>query len=861
MLRLTIKNLLDKKIRFALTTLAVIVSVASVVGVFVLTDSLRASFSGLAGDIAGGSDLTVRVVQDVGQEFDRPPFDEAFADDIAAVDGVEEIIPGVFSFNDTVIIDGDGEAIRPQGPPALGFSWDPTTFFIAAGEVPDAFGEFATDVSTAADNDLIIGQTYAIDGPLRQEEFTLVGTFRFGSPDEHTSLGQTMAAFELEQSQDFLNRPDQYDAVAVIVEPTAEVSAVQSAIQDVIGRDLEVVTSEVIEDENAEGFDEFISIFNNILLAFAFIIVFVATFIINNTFQIVVSQRIRELGLLRAIGATGQQVSRSVYFEALLVGLFSTVVGILFGILLGQGLRGALNALGFSLPAGPIELQPRTIIWAAAIGIGVTMLSAIVPARRSRTISPIAAIQNDQRLAGASLTRRLWVGGVMTTIGGLLLVLGLFVASTTVGVLTNVAIGAVLVFIGVNTLSPSFARPVANALGAPIAKLFGTTGEIARGNAARSPRRTASTAGALMIGLALVGMAGVVGSSLTKTFLDTLDNAVEADYFVQSSSGGFDPSVTFSEEIATEIADLPEFDTVVRYRFAQGSMRVDGSNKDIFAADFDLVESHLDADIIEGGLTDADPATGIALHQDPAEDLGVGLGDTIAATFPDGLTEELTVVAIYTDSSIFGNWLIDNDVWEAHFTRTGLAFASATVAGFSDDLPQAEQDALLEQAAAAITPVTERFPTIIAESRVEFRQSQQDQLNSFLAVIFVLLALSLVIALIGIANTLALSVFERTREIGLLRAVGMTRRQLRRAIRWEAVIIAVFGAILGLILGVIFGIAAVIAIPDTFISIVSVPYVQLVVYVVIAAIAGILAAILPARRAARLNVLDAISHE
>jgi putative ABC transport system permease protein len=402
---------------------------------------------------------------------------------------------------------------------------------------------------------------------------------------------------------------------------------------------------------------------------------------------------------------------------------------------------------------------------------------------------------------------------------------------------------------------------VATLLGAPIARLFGTTGEIARGNAARSPRRTASTAGALMIGLALVGMAGVVGSSLTKSFLNTLDNAVEADYFVQSSSGGFDPSVTFAEEIATEIDALPEFDSVVSYRFAQDSMRIDGVDQDVFTADFDLVERHLDADIIAGGLADADPRSSIALHEDPATEGGIGLGDTLAVTFPDGVTDELTVVAIFTDSSIFGDWLLDNDVWEAHFVRTGLAFTSATVTGFSDDLPQAEQDALLERAAAAIAPVTEQFPTIVAESRVEFRQSQQDQLNSFLAVIFVLLALSLVIALIGIANTLALSVFERTREIGLLRAVGMTRRQLRRAIRWEAVIIAVFGAILGLILGVIFGVAAVVAIPDTFISLVSVPYGQLVVYLVIAAIAGIVAAILPARRAARLNVLDAISHE
>jgi len=564
---------------------------------------------------------------------------------------------------------------------------------------------------------------------------------------------------------------------------------------------------------------------------------------------------------LRAIGATGQQVSRSVYLEALLVGIFSTVSGILLGLLLGTGLRGLLNTVGFSLPAGPLVLEPRTVVWAIAVGIGVTMLSAIVPARRARTISPIAAIQSDQRLAGASLTRRLYGGGAMTAIGAIALGMGLFVASSTVSVLTFVAIGAVLVFIGVNTLSPSFARPVATVLGRPFARLFGVSGQIAQGNAARSPRRTASTAGALMIGLALVGMAGVVGSSLTKTFLDTLDNSVEADYFIQSTAGGFDPSVTFSEEVADEVAALPEFDSVVRYRFGLDSIQIDGENKDVFAADINDVERHLDADIISGGLTDADAATSIALHEDPATDLGLSVGDTVDVTFPDFETDTLTIVAIYTDSSIFGNYLIDNVVWEDHFNRSGLGFASATVTGFDDDLPQAEQDRLLDEAAAAIQPVTDRFPTVVAENRVEFRQSQQDQLNSFLAVIFVLLALSLVIALIGIANTLALSVFERTREIGLLRAVGMTRRQLRRAIRWEAVIIAIFGAILGLILGVIFGVAAVVAIPDTFINTVSVPFGSLVVYLVIAGLAGIGAAILPARRAARLNVLDAISHE
>ena len=300
MFRLTIKNLLDKKIRFALTTIAVVVSVAMVVGVFVLTDSLRASFNGLAEDIAAGAELAVRSPLEIGEEWDRPTVPESVDAVVAGVDGVARTIPGVISFNDVVIIDGEGEAIRPQGPPAIGFSFTPLQFFIIEGEEPTTAGTFATDVTTAGDNDLRIGETYAIDGPQQQERFELVGIFRFGSPDEHTSLGQTMAAFELEEAQRFFGKEDGYDQIDVIVEAGADIASVQADIQAAVGSGVEVITSEVLEEENAEGFDEVISIFNNILLAFAFIIVFVATFIINNTFQIVVAQRIRELGLLRA---------------------------------------------------------------------------------------------------------------------------------------------------------------------------------------------------------------------------------------------------------------------------------------------------------------------------------------------------------------------------------------------------------------------------------------------------------------------------------------------------------------------------------------------------------------------------------
>ncbi len=860
MLRLTIKNLLDKKIRFALTTLAVVVGVAMVVGVFAMTDSLRSSFSQLAEDISEATPLTVRTSQEVGREIDRDPVAAEVDEVVRSIDGVADTVPGVAAFN-VVITDGAGAAILPSGPPTLGFSWTPLQFFITEGAVPSAPGQFAVDSSTASDNKLHVGSSYVISGPIEQLEFELVGIFNFGAPDKHTTLGQTMAAFEIGVAQDFFGLEDRYSSIGVLLDSGTDTIEVQGRIQEAIGRDYEVVTDEVIEEETTDDINEVIDVFNIILLVFAFIIVFVSAFIINNTFQIVVAQRIRELGLLRAIGATGSQVRNSVIFEALIVGLFSTITGIVLGRFLAGGMRWMLNQGGFSLPTGPLELLPRTIIWAAAVGMGVTLLSSIIPARRAQTISPIAAINSDQRLAGASLRRRLVIGGVLTGIGALLLLVGLFGGLDTTGTLSLVGFGVFLVFIGMNTLAPSFARPAALLLGRPIARLLGTPGQIARGNAARTPRRTASTAAALMIGLALVGMAGVVGSSLTKSFLNTLDDAVQSDYFIRSDSGGFDPSVGFSEEVAAKIEALPEFDTVVAYRFAIGSMRIEGSNRDVFTADFDLVESHMDADIIAGSLSNADPAFGIALHEDSAEDLAVGVGDTVNATFPDNETDTLTVAAIYRDATIFGNWLIDNDTWERHFTRREIGFASATITGFSDELPETEQAALQASAAEAVAPLAEQFPGVKMESRVEFRQSQQDQLNSFLIVITVLLGLSLVIALIGIANTLGLAVFERTREIGLIRAVGMTRWQLALTIFGEAVIVAIFGAILGLSLGVVFGVAIVIAIPDSVISAISVPYLTLLVYLVVAGFAGMLAALLPAFRAGRLNILDAISQE
>jgi len=856
--KLTFRNLFEKKIRFALTTLAVVLGVTFVVGVFVLTDSLRSTFGDLATEIAEGTDLTVRTPQDLGDDFDRPPVPESVAAIVGDVDGVAEVFPGVAAVN-VAIVDGDGEAIEPQGPPQLGFNFSTANLFMVEGREPAADGEVVIDTTTVDDNDLVVGRTYAINGPTDQESFELVGTFNFGAPDSNTSVGQTMAAFDLETAQRFLGFEGTYLEIGLRVDDGANRAAVQAAVEEAVGPDYEVITQEAAAQETEDEFNEFIDIFNNILLAFAIVAVFVSAFIINNTFQIVLGQRVRELGLLRAVGASGRQVSRSVVLESGLVGVFSTLIGIGLGVLVGIGLRGLLNSAGFALPDGPVELRLRTVIVAIVIGMGVTLLSSIAPARRARRIPPIAALGEGLTPTTAGLGRRVTTGGVMTFLGAVLLALGLFGGLDTAPLLTLISLGALLVFIGVNVLSPVFARQVAHAIGRPISGLFGIPGRLARENAAREPRRTSSTAGALMIGLALVAMAAVVGDSVKRSFLDTLDNAVEADYFVRSNRANFDPTAGFSVQVRSDLEALDEIDTTVGYRFGLESISVDDSTKNLFSTEFATVSDHIDADVRSGSISDADPLTSILLHEDPAEDLGLVIGDPVDVTFPDGETETLTVAAIYADSTILDNWVIDLALWDRHFNRNDLAFVTATITGLSDDLADAEQESLIESSGVAVASVLDDYPGVNGENRVEFRQSQEDQLDSFLATIQIFLVLALVIALVGIANTLALSVFERTREIGLLRAVGMTRRQLRRTVRWEAAIVAVFGALLGIALGVVFGIAATVAIPDTFVSTVSIPVFTLVVYVIVAGVAGLVAAFFPARRAGRMDVLDAIA--
>ncbi len=851
MFKLAIKSLLARKLRLVLMVFAIVIGVSFVVSSFVISDSLRTTFDELAINIEGKTDLTVRTSQEFGESVLRPPIDQANVELVKNIEGVQAVEGTLNVFSGIAPIKANGDPVSRMGPPIIGVnaidSPELSQLIQVDGRPPVGEGEFNLDITAAKDDGFVVGRTYLVVLPAGNKQVQLVGTFAFNSLDNDTT-GAVLVAFDTPTAQKFFNLEGKFSEIAVAVADGADATEVQARIADELPAGTEVVSREVKIDEAQADFDEIATIFGNILLAFALITVVVSAFLINNTFRIIIGQRIRELALLRALGATGRQVTVSVIGEAFAVGLVATIIGLFTGVALALGLKGVFSALGFALPDGPLEILPRTAVAATLVGVGVTMISALLPALKVRQIPPIAALRDDFQLQGTGLRRRIIVGSVVTVVGIALLALGLFGDLDTAPLLATLSIGALTMFVGINLLSPVFAIPVARTLGWPIARFRGVAGQLARDNAARNPRRTSSTAAALMIGVALISMVAVVGASIKETFIGLLDNSVEADYFVRPESAT-DPTAGFSPDLTEALRARPEVESVVAYRFAMQAARVEGKTKDLQGTDFANLLRHLDPDVIKGDVPSAGP-NDVLIHKDSAKDLALDVGDSVDMSFIDGKSETLRVAAIYEDASILGNWVVSLDLWDRHFTTTVDQFV--TIRAVDRENPAAAAEAVLAESS--------KYPTVKAETKAEFKKSQEGQIDSFLAVIQGMLILALLIALLGIYNTLRLSIYERTRELGLLRAVGMSRAQMRVMIRWEAAIVAVFGAVLGVVLGVLFGVAAASALPSSFIKSIVVPIPSLVIYVIVAAIFGLLAAIFPARRAARLNVLDAISH-
>ncbi len=863
MLRLGIKSLLAHKVRFALTASTIVIGVAFVVAAFVTADSLRSGFDQLAEDINTGTDYTVRGELPFGDVFDAvaPPVPAELVDDIAAVDGVE-IAAGGFFVDGVIPVDGSGEPVTTFGPPAAGSNWiedeSLSQFYLIDGRWPVGIGEFALDVNSFADYDFELGGTYQIVTPTGPREFVLTGTAQFGFPED-AGVGAIFSLFDSATAQEVLGYPGEFTAISVRAEAGADIDEVRSSIEAVLPDGVEVITAEESAEEFSEGTETIIGPFQTILLVFAFIVLFVSMFIISNTFNIVLGQRVRELSLLRAVGATPRQVRTSVLTESAIIGIVASLAGLGLGMLGALGIKALFSALGASLPESSLPLTPRTVLWAVVVGVGFTVLASLVPAIKASRISPVAGLaEGATGDEGASLGwKRLASGGVLLAIGLVLTGLGLFGDfDGATPQLSTLGAGAAITFVAVSVLSPLVARSVVSLLARPLVWIMPISGRLARANAARNPRRTSATAVALTIGLALVTMVSIVGQSLKVSFGDRLASAFTADFIVTADTQAGLPQTLSSDIRAADIG------TPVGFGFDLAQIEADAGSSQTGTGVTRVIETtltvasirDLDAviniDVTEGSLDGFDPQSGLLMHTDVAGDEGLAVGDQADLTFVSGDRRTVSVAAIFDGSGFWSNWFIDSAL---HAQVATTAFDDLVMVQSAIDDPEA--------ARAAIDEVLADYPQAQLEDRQEFQDSIESGLNTVLILVNVFLAFALLIALVGIVNTLTLSVFERIREIGLLRAVGMTRRQMRRMIRWEAAAVSLYGAVVGVVLGAAFGVATSAAIPDDIIDTIAVPYLQLLVFLVISVAFGLIAALFPAFRASRMNVLDAIADE
>jgi putative ABC transport system permease protein len=561
-----------------------------------------------------------------------------------------------------------------------------------------------------------------------------------------------------------------------------------------------------------------------------------------------VTQRTRELGLFRAMGASGRQVVLSVVGEAAVIGILASAIGIGLGVALAIGLFAIVGAAGFDVPDGPVVLLGRTVIAGLAVGVGVTVVSAVWPAVRAARVPPVAAINDLGEPRARAFRWRFLVGLLLLAAGTPALILGLQRtrdAPNVVDEIWLVALGALLIFFGVIVLLATFARPLASVLGRPL-RAVGVSGTLARGNAMRNPRRTAATASALVIGLGLVGLVAVFGDSAKSSVRAAVDRGIRADFVLKAQQfAGFSP------QVAERLRDLPELDAVAAFRF--GNVRVNGAEETVSGVDPSELAPVVALGIREGSIHDMGD-DGVLVQVDAAREYGVGPGDTLQIQYPRGFAS-VEVAGTYTQEDFTGGLPVPFIVSKASYDQ-----------GFGDD----EQDALVYVKAAgdedAARAAIERrigrdFPNVEILTRKEYRDDQERAIDRFLAVTVALLLLSEIIAVLGIINTLALSVYERTRELGLLRAVGMTRRQMRRMIRGESVVIALIGGVVGTAVGLFWGWAFTTALKSQGVTELSIPWIQIALFVLLSMLAGVAAALAPAWRAARLDVLDAIATE
>lgn len=837
MWRAALKGALGHRARLVISGLVVGCSVAFVVATLVFTDTLSASFESIFEDSFAGFDIQVRTEIDPDLTFSIPaPVDVSTLDVVRSIEGVRQAQGSVTGF---LQLEGpDGEPIESQGPPILGLTWPevPSIAEIREGSEPVGLDQVAVDAATATKAGIEVGERVVLVGLGAPTEATVSGIVAFGEAD---SAGGVITVFStVELGQQLFDLAGRYSTLEVVTE--GETSVVAERIEFALGDGFEAIAADDLARQQVEGFQDAIGFIRTFVLVFAGVALFVGTFVISNIFRVTIAQRTRELAVLRAIGARASQIRNLMLAEALVISLFASVLGAVGGIGLASVIRTAFDAAAIPLPPGPLEISAGAVALGVAVGIVVTAIAALLPAFKAAGVSPIEAMREGFAPPGRRALRgRILVGGPLASAGVLSLLLGLFapLPETFPDAIWLVGAGAVLLFVGVAVLAAVIARPVAGFLGRPIAASGSVAGVLARENAMRSPRRTGLTASALMISLALVGLVAILADSARTTADALIEDQFRADLIIAPT--GFS-SLGFSPEVAAAVERLDEVETIGRLR--QGEVLVDERSRFIAGgtpAVFDLVAY----EVVAGSFADLGPGK-VAVREG---DESLDVGSVLEVIAPVGGAQSLKVVAVYTGSP--NAYFVSMDVFEDLFSER---LDTQVLVRFD---PSANFDSGLAAVEAAIGD----FPSIQIQDQEAFRVEATGQIGGIVNLLYALLAVSIIIGTLGVIGTLLLSVVERTREIGLLRAIGMNRRQVRRMIRWESVIIALFGGVLGTVIGIIFGVSVVQAIGEDLTL--SLPFGQLGWWLFIAAALGILAAAYPARRASRLDILEAIAYE
>lgn len=846
MLKLTLRNLLARKVRLVMSGLAIVLGVAFLSGVLVFSNGLSSTFDSIiysstpdgvvraeqaASFEAGPAQTTATLAPEVLEELEALP-------EVARADGDVVGIGMSLLASDGTLVGGTGApTLAFNHNDALNMAGDPP-MLLSSGRWPATPDEIVLDDAAADNGDYEMGDEVLLLAPFGESErtATLVGTAEFNGGG---TAGATLLVFSTEGAQDlFLDGADAYHQVSLTGVDGVTQEELATAAEKVVPAGFEAVTGDQVAEESQDAIGQFLDVISTFLLVFAIIAVIVGGFIIVNTFTILVAQRSRELALLRALGASRRQVTSSVLLEAAVMSVVAATAGIALGWLLARGLAALFRAVGLDIAGGALTLDVEAVLVSYAVGIGVTLVAAYLPSRRAGRVAPVAAMRADEAPPRRSLRRRMLIGALVLATGAGLAAVGISGGPGPDAAWIGVA--AVLWILTVAATSPVLGQPVLVVCRAVFARLFGATGRLAGENALRDPRRTGATASALMIGLALVSTIGVLAASLNASVDDLVDEEFTSDFLVQSTN--FMP---FSTAVGDALAEVDGVAVLSRQQWTPA--QVDGDTVFVTGNDASFDDVY-DLDIVDG-RTDLRGREAL-VSTDFARDRGLEVGSPLTALFLAGKSLDLEVVGVVEPTETTGEVSIPIDLLaDAGVPRQDTSLSINLEPGAD---PEVVGRALDD--AAASTPI------VAVYDKQEFAESIRDQVNQLLYIIYGLLALAIVIAVIGIVNTLGLSVIERTREIGLLRAIGMSRPRLRRMVTLESVAIAVLGAVLGMALGVLIGVLLRQALQDDLTSL-GLPLGQLAIFLGIAVVVGVLAAVLPAIRASRLNVLEAISTE